>query len=105
MKMCHCWADTRGELFVMMTKIGVQIKWFQRPDYIGGIGMNASWEHFDISMSKRALAVQHGAVEVDMYTMAEHANRQQFLARVERGEFDLAIYPLRMWQLCGSRNR
>jgi hypothetical protein len=79
MTMCHCWADTREELFDMMTRIGVQHKWFQRPDEPGALpGMKASWEHFDIAQSKRALAVQNGAVEVCMFTMAEHANMQQF---------------------------
>ena len=73
MVMCHCWADTREELFAMMDRIGVQRKWFQQPP-------KASWEHFDIAMTKRALAVQFGAVEVCQFTMAEHANRQNFLA-------------------------
>lgn len=78
--MCHCWADTRDELFTMMTTIGVQLKRFQRPANVPIQGMNASWEHFDISMSKKKLAIKHGAVEVDMYMMAVHANWQQFLA-------------------------
>lgn len=64
MVMCHCWADTREELFEMMTRIGVQTKWFQQPP-------KASWEHFDISMSKRALAVKLGAVETDKYGPVE----------------------------------
>lgn len=94
MKMCHCWADTREELFDMMKRIGVQLKWFQRPDYVGGIGMTASWEHFDIAMSKRALAVQHGAVETNMRTMAIHAHRQQFLRRMEYGHMREATIEL-----------
>lgn len=94
MKMCHCWADTREEVFTMMSRIGVQHKWFQRPDYVGGIGMNASWEHFDIAMSKRKLAIQNGAVETDMRTMATHAHRQQFLRRLEYGHYDHALREL-----------
>jgi hypothetical protein len=79
MKMCHCWADSREELFDMMRRIGVQTKWFQRPDEPDAPeGMRASWEHFDIAMTKRKLAVENGAVEVCMFTMAEHANMQQF---------------------------
>ena len=65
--MCHCWADTRDELFVMMNLIGVQLKWFQRPAGACSFGMDASWEHFDISKEKRALAISFGAVETDQY--------------------------------------
>lgn len=78
--MCHLWADTREELFLMVDKIGVARKWFQRPNTVDLPGMPANWEHFDIAKSKRALAVQYGAVETDMYVMAYHANRQQFMA-------------------------
>lgn len=60
MVMCHCWADTRQELFAMMDTIGVASKWFQQPP-------KASWEHFDISLNKRALAVAAGAIETDRY--------------------------------------
>lgn len=106
MKMCHCWADTRDELFAMMDAIGVQRKWFQRPDEVGGIGMRASWEHFDISMTKRALAVRHGAVETDMFTMAEHADRQKFLAAVALGQWRRAEIALRFMCLAnGARRR
>lgn len=57
MKMCHMTADTHDELVAMADKIGVQRKWIQ---YRG------TWkEHFDICKAKRALAIQHGAVELD----------------------------------------
>jgi len=94
--MCHCWADTREELFAMMERIGVQLKWFQRPAYVGGIGMNASWEHFDIAKSKRALAIAHGAIECTMYEMADHAHRQQFINACAAGEFDIALCNLKL---------
>lgn len=55
MKMCHMWADTYPELLAMVDAIGVQRKWVQFPP-------KASWVHFDIALSKRALAVQHGAI-------------------------------------------
>lgn len=83
MVMCHCWADTREELFAMVDKIGVARKWFQRPDSAGVPGMSASWEHFDISMSKRALAVAAGAIETDKYGPLEHTLR----LRVISGDF------------------
>lgn len=80
--MCHCWADTRDELFAMMDRIGVARRWFQQPP-------KASWEHFDISLSKRALAVAAGAVETDKYGPVEHCARLDIasgdLARIVRG--------------------
>lgn len=57
MKMCHMLADSTDELLAMADKIGVQRKWLQHPGTIK--------EHFDICLSKRALAVQHGAVEIE----------------------------------------
>lgn len=87
--MCHMWADTRVELFAMADRIGVARKWFQRPDNAGVQGMKASWEHFDIAMSKRALAVAAGAVETDRYGPVEHTARLDIasgdLARIVRG--------------------
>jgi hypothetical protein len=51
MKMCHMIADTDEELRAMAAKIGVAAKWHQG-------------DHFDIALSKRALAVEAGAVEI-----------------------------------------
>lgn len=75
MVMCHMWADTREELFAMADRIGVARKWFQRPVSIDLPGMNASWEHFDIAISKRAAAVKAGAIETDKYGPSEHVAR------------------------------
>lgn len=55
MKMCHMIADTPDELHAMADKIGVARKWFQKL---------SSFPHYDISQSKRELAVQNGAVEL-----------------------------------------
>lgn len=63
--MCHMWADTREELLAMVDHIKVKRRWFQCPP-------KASWEHFDITQSKRALAVAAGAVGTDRYGPAEH---------------------------------
>lgn len=49
-------ADTTEELHAMADRIGVRRRWFQEksgPD-----------EHYDIALSKRALAVKFGAVEI-----------------------------------------
>ena len=56
MIMCHMMADTTEELLEMADKIGVQRKWIQRAGTL--------YEHFDISLGKRKLAVQYGAREV-----------------------------------------
>lgn len=73
MVMCHMWADTDAELLAMAEKIGVQRKWIQgHPELSFGKHRNASWVHFDIAMSKRALAVKAGAVETDRFGPVIH---------------------------------
>lgn len=56
MVMCHMIADTRDELLAMADAIGVQRKWLQNA--------GEPSEHFDVCKSKRAVAVQLGAVEI-----------------------------------------
>jgi hypothetical protein len=56
MVMSHMIADTREELLEMVDKIGVQRKWIQSEGKYS--------EHFDICLSKRARAVELGAVEL-----------------------------------------
>ena len=51
MVMCHMIADTETELHAMADKIGVARRWYQR-------------DHYDICLSKRALAVRNGAQEI-----------------------------------------
>lgn len=51
MIMCHMAADTEEELHNMASKIGVARKWYQR-------------QHYDICLSKRAIAVAFGAKQV-----------------------------------------
>lgn len=58
--MCHMIADTEAELHVMARRIGVARKWFQDPRTMRGV----SHPHYDICLSKRALAVSFGAVEI-----------------------------------------
>lgn len=52
--MCHMYADTSEELHAMADAIGVARKWCQYPG-------NPEREHYDIALSKRALAVAYGA--------------------------------------------
>lgn len=54
--LCHMIADTTDELLAMADRIGVARKWIQKP--------NTPDEHFDIALSKRALAVAAGAIEI-----------------------------------------
>lgn len=72
MIMCHMIADSTNELLEMADKIGVQRKWIQYPGVVDR-------EHFDISVTKRALAVKLGAVEVDTYELIEILNNRQSL--------------------------
>ena len=69
MIMCHLWADSQDELFAMADRIGVARKWFQRPP-------KASWEHFDICLSKKAHAIAAGAIETDRFGPLEHVARR-----------------------------
>jgi hypothetical protein len=63
MKMCHMLADSREELLEMADRIGVQRKWLQKA--------GTPHEHFDVCMSKRALAVKAGAIEIDRRRLVE----------------------------------
>lgn len=56
MVMCHMLADSDEELLAMADTIGVQRKWHQYPGTFRS--------HFDIALSKRALAVANGAKEI-----------------------------------------
>lgn len=55
--MCHMVADTEAELHAMADRIGVDRKWYQYP-------RKSRYPHYDIALSKRALAVQAGAKEI-----------------------------------------
>jgi hypothetical protein len=68
MVMCHMIADTPDELHAMADRIGIQRRWFQAPP-------TASFWHYDIAKSKRALAVASGAIDCD---------RNDFVAALRR---------------------
>ena len=70
MVMCHMVADTLDELHAMADHIGVARRWFQR---------GSSHPHYDICKSKRALAVQAGAVEVDRKGLVDVMKRTRHL--------------------------
>lgn len=75
MIMCHLWADSEAELLAMVDRIGVDRKWIQGHPTSIGKAKDASWVHFDIAMSKKALAIAAGAVLTDRYGPAEHTAR------------------------------
>jgi len=76
MIMRHLWADTLDELLTMVDIIGVQLKWIQgHPELSFGKHRNASWVHFDISISKKKIAIQLGAILTDKYGPSEHVAR------------------------------
>jgi hypothetical protein len=53
MVMCHMIADSDEELHAMANRIGVRRHWHQAPPKHDS--------HYDIALSKRAMAIQHGA--------------------------------------------
>jgi hypothetical protein len=57
MLMCHLLADTDAELHAMAARIGVARRHWQSPEKTSG-------SHYDICLSKRALAVRFGAIEI-----------------------------------------
>ena len=59
MIMCHMLADTDDELHAMAAKIGIARKWHQKA--------GTPQSHYDICLTKRALAVAAGAKEIDRY--------------------------------------
>lgn len=75
MKMSHMVADTTEELLAMADAIGVARKWLQK----GGTYR----EHFDIAMSKRALAVKAGAKEITWRECGQMEIDKRERARVE----------------------
>jgi hypothetical protein len=54
--MCHMVADTSEELLAMADLIGVDRRWLQ--------DAGTPHEHFDIALSKKALAIRAGAIRI-----------------------------------------
>lgn len=57
MVMCHMLADSDDELHAMAERIGVARKWWQSPQKTSG-------SHYDIALSKKALAIEAGAIPI-----------------------------------------
>lgn len=79
MVMCHMLADSTDELLAMADRIGVRRDWLQHA--------GSTYEHFDICMSKRALAVEAGAVEITRRGVGRLlASRRSNAAQAEQGD-------------------
>ena len=68
MVMCHMVADTLDELHTMAEKIGMRRAWFQN---------NPDHPHYDLSLSRRKLAVEYGAIEIDNRQLVELLRKQR----------------------------
>jgi Protein of unknown function (DUF4031) len=65
MVMCHMLADTPEELHAMASAVGLKWQWYQSPD-------KASFPHYDLSLTRRALAVAKGAKEISRKECGEY---------------------------------
>lgn len=73
--MCHMLADTDDELHAMADRIGVSRRWHQKA--------GTPHSHYDIALSKRALAVAAGAIEIDKRGVADLLTRKRAEANKE----------------------
>lgn len=62
----HMWADTVEELHEMAIKIGHKREWFQNDKRL---------PHYDVTPSRRNLAIKHGAVEKSLYDYFKEQRR------------------------------
>lgn len=61
--MCHMLADNLLELHLMAKQIGLKRSWFQTS--------RSGVPHYDVSKSRRAMAIANGAIEIDRARAAE----------------------------------
>lgn len=73
MIMCHMIADTEDELHAMAERIGIAVRWHQG-------------DHYDIALSKRALAVAAGAVEITLRQCASMNMRRRVIGSLGKPE-------------------
>ncbi|WP_338662597.1 DUF4031 domain-containing protein [Pararoseomonas sp. SCSIO 73927] len=76
MILCHMIADTDEELHAMAARIGVSRRWHQAPPQHDS--------HYDVALSKRALAVEAGAVEVPMRELVDMLIERRRTGRLTR---------------------
>jgi hypothetical protein len=66
MVMCHMIADSLEELHAMAEKIGMKREWFQ----------DTRWPHYDVSLSRKKLAIQYGAKEINRRELMDWMKRK-----------------------------
>ncbi len=74
MKMRHMIADSTEELLAMADRIGVQRRWIQCA--------GTTREHFDIALTKRALAVAAGAIEISQMDLGRMLRARRLAEQV-----------------------
>lgn len=77
---CHLFADTLDELHTFAERIGMKRLWFQP----------GRRDHYDLTQSKRALAVLWGAVELN-----DHKSLSEFMKRTRPKRKRIAKEPVR----------
>jgi len=87
MKMSHMISDTEEELHKMAKTIGVKKRWFQG-------------DHYDVSISKRKLALREGAVPITL----RQCSQMSFVRRVT-GKLPPPREAYRRWQKVQERLR
>lgn len=68
MKTSHMIADSLEELHAMAAAIGMKREWFQ-------VAPPASFPHYDVSQTKRGMAIVRGAIPCDRNTFVAHVRR------------------------------
>ena len=79
MIMCHMLGDSDQELHEMAAKIGVARKWWQSPEKTSG-------SHYDIALSKKALAISFGAIEITWRQAGAMNRRRQITGELGKPE-------------------
>jgi hypothetical protein len=69
---CHMYADSLDELHAMAHHIGLRREWFQDTRHL---------QHYDLTPSKRVLAVARGAIEQDRRAEVEKWRELRALRR------------------------
>jgi hypothetical protein len=69
---CHLTADTEAELHAFARRLGLRREWFQTCKHrCGPIGAPCPHWHYDVNVTKRALALALGAKEIDRNGMVD----------------------------------
>lgn len=95
MVMCHMIADTEAELHAMADRIGVARRWYQG-------------DHYDVTLSKRALAIADGAIEITwrdcgLMMLDRHCDPSLPLLTVEEAKARLIGEARQMISIASSR--